>query len=98
MNAANGGARVLIGGRGHGTGIEDDDLGIARQIGASESTREQLALERSAIGLGRATAEVLHVKGRHTTIIRPHLQAFCASGQVGCTITDTREPITKFAE
>ena len=70
MNAANGGARVLIGGGGDGTGIQDNDFGFDGSAGALHAAIEQLALDGRAVGLGRAASEVLHMISRHEVIIR----------------------------
>ena len=69
MNAADGGAGVLIGGRGHGAGVENDDLGFVGGPGAQQSALEQSPLNGGAVCLGRSAAEVLHVIGRHKLII-----------------------------
>ncbi len=61
MNAANGGAGVLIGGRGNGASVEDDDFGLAGGASALQAAIEQLALNRCAVGLGGAASEVLHM-------------------------------------
>ncbi len=69
MNAANGGARVLIGSSGDRAGIQDDDFGRAGIARAFQAALEQLPLDCCAIGLRRTAAEVLHMVGRHRLII-----------------------------
>ena len=69
MNAAYGSTRVLIGRRGDGAGIQDDDFGFDGSAGALQSTAKQLALDSGAIGLGRAASEVLNMISRHQGII-----------------------------
>lgn len=69
VDAANGGANILVGRRGHRAGIEDDHFGIGGTAGALHAVREQLALDGRAVGLRRAAAEVLHVIAGHKKII-----------------------------
>ena len=69
MDAADGGARVLIGRCGDGAGIQDDDFGLDGGGGALQPATEQLALDGGAIGLGRAASEVLDMISRHQGII-----------------------------
>ena len=69
MDAANGGARVLVCRCGHGAGIQDYNFGRVGIARAFQAAIEQLALNRGAIGLRRATAEILHVIRRHQLII-----------------------------
>ena len=69
MNAANGGARVLIGSRGDRAGIQDDDFGRAGIARAFQAAIGQLPLDGRAVSLRRAAAEVLHMIGRHKLII-----------------------------
>ena len=61
MDAADGGAGILIGGGGDGAGIEhDSSASVARR--AFESPLFELALDSGAVGLGGAAAEILDVK------------------------------------
>ena len=69
MNAANGGARVLIGSSGDRAGIEDDDFGRAGIARAFQAAIDQLPLDCCAVSLRRTAAEVLHVIRRHRLII-----------------------------
>ena len=39
MNAADGGAGILIGGRGYGAGVENDDLGFVGGVGSRSNPR-----------------------------------------------------------
>ena len=87
MDAANGGAGVLIGSSGDRAGIQHDDFGLVGIAGALESALEQLTLNGCAVSLGRAAAEVLYMIGRHRLIILSgRLDVFCAS-RSGCTST-----------
>ena len=77
MNAANGGARVLIGSGGYCACVEHHDFGRNSINGALQAAIEQLPLDGRAIGLRRAAAKVLHVIGRHKLIITTgHLASF----------------------
>ncbi len=69
MNAADGGASILIGGGRDATCVKDDDFGLHHSTGALQAAVEQLALDSRAVGLGRAAPEILHMIGRHKTII-----------------------------
>ncbi len=69
MKAADGCARVLIGRRSDGAGIQDDDFRFYGDGGTLQATAEQLAFDGSAIGLGRATPKVLDMISRHGAII-----------------------------
>jgi len=69
LDAANGGAGILIGGSGNGAGVQDDDFGLVRSARALEAAIEQLTLNGRAVGLGRAAPEVLHMIRRHRLII-----------------------------
>jgi hypothetical protein len=64
LEAADGGARVLVGGVSDGAGVEDDEVSFVF-LGGSEAARFELALEGGAIGLGGAASEVFHVEGGH---------------------------------
>ncbi len=68
--AAYGCPGILVGRRRHGACIEDNELGVLRRSAARKSAVEQLTLNRSAIRLGRATAEVLDMETGHGVIIR----------------------------
>ena len=69
MDAANGGARVLIRCCGDGAGIQHDNFGRAGIVCAFQAAIEQLPLDCRAIGLRSAAAEVLYVIRRHQLII-----------------------------
>jgi len=64
LDAADSGAGILVGGGRHRTGVEDDHVGI-RGRGATQAALLELALQGSAIRLGGATAEILHVESGH---------------------------------
>ena len=65
VNAANGGASVLVSRGGDGTSIEDDDFGLCGGIGARQTPITELTFEGSTVGLGGTAPEVLHIKRRH---------------------------------
>lgn len=69
MDAANGGARVLIGGCRYGAGIQDDHFGLIERRGAFQAALFELALDGGAVGLGRAAAKILYVVTCHRTIV-----------------------------
>lgn len=62
---ANGRAGVLIGGCRDSAGVEHDDIGIPRPIGACQSPLVELLLDGGAIRLGSAAAEILYEESRH---------------------------------
>jgi len=68
LEAADGGAGVLVGGVSDGAGVEDDEVGVVF-LGAGEAAGFELALERCAIGLGGAASEVFDVEGGHGDIV-----------------------------
>jgi len=69
MNAADCSARVLIGSRSDGAGVQDYDFGRAGIACAFQAAVEQLPLDGCAIGLRCTTAEVFYVIRRHKLII-----------------------------
>src|SRR5579862_2873021 len=69
MDAADGGARILIGGCRHGAGIQDDHFGLIERRGAFQAALFELALDGGAVGLGRAAAKILYVVTCHRTIV-----------------------------
>ncbi len=68
LNAADGGAGVLIGGIRDGASVQDDEVGLGGG-GASEAAGFELAFEGGAVGLGGTASEVLHVEGGHRIIV-----------------------------
>ena len=69
MDAADSGARILIGGRGDSTGVQDDDFSLGSSASALHAAVEQLALNGRAIRLGRTASKILDMISRHQTII-----------------------------
>jgi len=69
LNAADGGAGILISGRGHCAGIEYDDRGLARGGGARKAEFLELTFERGAVGLGGAATEVFYVISGHISML-----------------------------
>ena len=69
MDAADGGACVLIGGGGHRTRIQDNDLGLFRGWCSLQSTLRELALQGRAVSLRGAASEILYVKTCHACIV-----------------------------
>ena len=68
-NPPDGRSGVLIGTRGDGAGIQDDDSCIFGVGGASKPTLLELAFEGCAIRLGGATAKVFYKKSGHTLMV-----------------------------
>ena len=64
LDAADGGAGILIGGGGDGAGVQQNQVGL-RGGSVSEAASFELALEGGAIGLGGAAAKVFDVVGGH---------------------------------
>ena len=71
---ADGGARILIGGRGDGTRIQHHDRGLRRGWGARQTLELELALQSSAVGLGGAATEVLYVVSGHVSIVKQSIE------------------------
>ena len=69
MDASNGGPSVMIRRGGHGTGIEDYNIGQVGIPGTAKPAIFELSLDRRSVGLRRATAEVLYIKAGHKSII-----------------------------
>src|ERR1700752_2060173 len=69
VDAADGGAGIVIGGGGDGAGIEHDEFGAGGGGRARESLLLKLALDRGAVGLGGAASEILDVESCHGTSV-----------------------------
>jgi hypothetical protein len=69
VDAADGGAYVLVGRRGHGAGIQNHDFGLLWRARRREAVLPQLALQNGAIGLSGAATEVLNIESAHSDII-----------------------------
>ena len=65
MKTTDGGTGVMIGRSGDRTRVQNDDFSIGGGLGAAHSTAFQLPLNGRSVGLGRAAAEVFHVKAGH---------------------------------
>ena len=90
MDAAYGGTGILIGGRGNGAGVKNNDLSLCGGVGPRESVIQQLAFDGCSIGLGRAASEILHMIGRHSLIIlSAKLRRSFPAMPHGCSITLT---------
>jgi len=68
LHATNGGPRVLIGGGGNRTRIQDDEIGACRGR-AVEPASLELTFESSAIGLRGPASEVFYVIGCHRIMV-----------------------------
>jgi len=69
VDAADGGAGIVIGGGGDGAGVEHDEFGAGDGGSAVESLLLELALDRGAVGLGGAASEILDVESSHGTSV-----------------------------
>ncbi len=69
MDAANGSACILIGRRGDGAGVENDDLSGGGCVRACQSLLVELALDGGAVGLSGAASEVLYVEAWHRNML-----------------------------
>ncbi len=69
MEAADGGAGVLIGCGGDRASVEDYDSCVVGFGGAFQALLLELAFNRGAICLGCAAAKIFHVESRHAFIL-----------------------------
>jgi hypothetical protein len=67
MNAADGGAGVLVSGGRYGAGVENDEAGCRGLVGAFQAPFEQLAFNGGTVGLGGPAAEISHIESRHVS-------------------------------
>lgn len=79
MDAPNSGAGILISGCGDGASVQDNNIGIGSGLRLVQALVGKLSLDGGAIGLSGAAAKVLHIKGRHRTIITIRLYAFAGT-------------------
>ena len=68
-NAPDGGAGILVSGGGYGASVEDNNSGFCRVARAFQSPVPKLTLDGGAVGLSRPAPEILHVEGRHMSIL-----------------------------
>jgi hypothetical protein len=68
LDAADGGAGILIGGVCDSAGIQDYEVGFVG-CGAGEAAGFELAFEGGAVGLGGAASEIFDVVGGHGTMV-----------------------------
>jgi hypothetical protein len=66
MDAADGGARVLIGGSCDGASVKHDNLSLRGGASTSEAALTKLTLNGSAVGLGGPAAKVLYIETAHS--------------------------------
>src|SRR6476661_8018462 len=60
MDAADGLAKLVVGGRRDGTGVQDDEIGVGQRSGGTETARSEAGFQRGPIGLGSAASECLY--------------------------------------
>jgi hypothetical protein len=65
MQAAHGLANFIIGGRGYGAGVDDDQASFGGGRGGGESFRGQAGFDGGSVGLGGAAAEVFYPESIH---------------------------------
>ena len=68
MNAAYGGAGILVGGGSYGAGVEHDESGRGGLVGALQAPFQQLAFDGGAVGLGGPAAEICYVESCHVLL------------------------------
>ena len=69
VDATDAGSDVLVGGRGNGTRVQDNDGGLLGREGPVQSAFEQFMLDGGAVGLGGAAPEVFNEEAGHGAII-----------------------------
>jgi hypothetical protein len=69
MDAAYGRSCVLIGRGGHGTGVQNHDLGLLGRGGPAQTALLELLFQGSPVGLSGSAAKILHIKARHSNIV-----------------------------
>ena len=93
MNAADGGAGVLVGRGSHGAGVENHESGLRRLGGAFQAALPQLALDGRAVRLGGPAAEICHVESRHVSILtQPDAGRFDSLGARQESVSAARTP------
>ena len=65
MNPANGLARVVFGGGGHGAGVEDHQFGFRKALGGVQTLTGERGFESCAVGLGCPASEIVDIKALH---------------------------------
>jgi len=74
-HAPDGRTRILIGGSGDRTGVQDHQVRLGGGVTSVQSFSYKLLLDGCAIGLGGAAAKVLHKKTGHSDIITTGVSA-----------------------
>ena len=69
MNAADGGAGVLISRGGHGAGVENNKSGFRGLFGALQTAFPQLAFDGRTVRLGSPAAEIYNMISRHRIML-----------------------------
>jgi hypothetical protein len=67
MNAADGGAGVLVSGGRYGASVENDQAGSRGLVSALQAPFEQLVFNRGTVGLSGPAAEICHIESRHVS-------------------------------
>jgi hypothetical protein len=66
MDTANGLAHFIIGRRGDGAGIQNDEIGVGKGGGRDEAAAGQTGFQRRAVGLRSTAAEGFDQKSLHS--------------------------------
>ena len=69
MDAADGLAKLVVGGRGDGAGVQDDEVGVGKIVGGAETARSEPGFEGGPIGLRSAASERLYKIALQDTIL-----------------------------
>jgi len=69
VDAADSGSSVPVRFGGHGTSINNHNVGLSRIQRWVQALIEELTLDCRAVGLGGPASEILHVKARHGSIL-----------------------------
>jgi hypothetical protein len=70
MHATHGGPRILICCGGHSTGVEHNQISLARRRGWDQSLLPELAFQNGTVGLRSATSEAVQKKFSHQEYYR----------------------------
>jgi hypothetical protein len=84
MDAADGGAGVMIGRGGDGASVEHHQFRLGGCQGARQALFQEIALHGGAIGLGGSASEVFYKEGAHWGYYNKHsLRSGWGAGAVG---------------
>ena len=91
VHTAHGLAHLIVGGRGDGAGVEDDQIRIRGGSGGGKTFRGQAGFNGGTVGLGGSTAEVFYEEAVHCIYVNWSGDArLCWSSQVQMLAADER--------